>query len=92
MLALNALVAAEGGAIWVAWQAYRDKPQWLLFQMPVIASFLMEDAAWFIDKVYSTRMATPFQPDDRDYLVAEFAREQATEESIIAAATGVELN
>jgi len=34
----------------------------------------MEDAAWFIDRVYPPRMATEFKPVDRDYLVNEFAR------------------
>jgi len=50
------------------------KPQFLLFQSNWIGSLFMEDAAWFIDRVYPPRMAMEFKPVDRDYLVNEFAR------------------
>jgi len=52
---------------------YLQKPQWLLFQNNWIASFMMQDAGWFIDFVYGKRMLTPFQQVDRDYLVYEFS-------------------
>jgi epoxide hydrolase 4 len=54
--------------------AYLQKPQWLLFQNNWIASFMYQDAGWFIDTVYPSRMATPFKKVDRDYLVYEYSR------------------
>ena len=51
------------------------KPQFLLFQSNWLGTLFMEDAAWFIDRVYPARMATAFKPVDRDYLVNEFARD-----------------
>jgi epoxide hydrolase 4 len=54
--------------------AYLQKPQWLLFQSNWIATYMMADPGWFIDFVYGSRMVTPFQPADRDYLVYEFSR------------------
>jgi pimeloyl-ACP methyl ester carboxylesterase len=51
------------------------KPQFLLFQLNWLGTLFMEDAAWFIDRVYPPRMATDFKPVDRDYLVNEFARD-----------------
>jgi len=51
------------------------KPQFLLFQSNWLGTRFMEDAAWFIDRVYPPRMATEFKPVDRDYLVNEFARD-----------------
>ena len=54
--------------------AYVQKPQWLLFQNNWIASYLYQDAGWFIDTIYASRMATPFNPVDRDYLVYEYSR------------------
>lgn len=53
---------------------YIQKPQWLLFQNNWIATYMMQDAGWFIDLVYGSRMTTPFQKIDRDYLVYEFSR------------------
>jgi pimeloyl-ACP methyl ester carboxylesterase len=53
---------------------YIQKPQWLLFQNKWIATYLMQDAGWFIDFVYGSRMTTPFKQVDRDYLVYEFSR------------------
>jgi pimeloyl-ACP methyl ester carboxylesterase len=53
---------------------YIQKPQWLLFQNNWIATYMMQDTGWFIDFVYGSRMATPFQQVDRDYLVYEFSR------------------
>ena len=50
------------------------KPQWLLFRNNWIATYLMRDAGRFIDKVYGSRMTTPFQQVDRNYLVYEFSR------------------
>ena len=58
-------------------EMYAKKPQWLLFQSYFIGKYMMEDGAWFIDFVYSQRMATPFQAADRDYLVYEFSRPDA---------------
>jgi pimeloyl-ACP methyl ester carboxylesterase len=54
--------------------AYIQKPQWLLFQSKFIASYMMGDPGWFIDMVYTKRMVTPFDQQDRDYLVYEFSR------------------
>ncbi len=53
---------------------YLQKPQWLLFRNNWIATYWMQDAGWWIDFVYKSRMATPFQKADRDYLVYEFSR------------------
>jgi len=53
---------------------YIQKPQWLLFQNNWIATYIMQDAGWFIDFVYGSRMTTPFQQVDRDYLAYEFSR------------------
>jgi len=50
------------------------KPQFLLFQSTWIATYMMRDAGWFIDKVYRTRMKSPFKEIDRNYLVYEFSR------------------
>jgi pimeloyl-ACP methyl ester carboxylesterase len=57
-----------------SWSVYLQKPQWLLFQNNWIASFLYQDAGWFIDTIYSSRMKTAFKPEDRDYLVYEYSR------------------
>ncbi len=54
--------------------AYLQKPQWLLFQSKFIGSYMMGDPGWFIDMVYTKRMVTPFNQQDRDYLVYEFSR------------------
>jgi pimeloyl-ACP methyl ester carboxylesterase len=54
--------------------AYIQKPQWLLFQSKFIGSYMMGDPGWFIDMVYTKRMVTPFNQQDRDYLVYEFSR------------------
>jgi epoxide hydrolase 4 len=61
---------ARGGTI----AGYIQKPQWLLFQVNWIATYLMRDAGWFLDTVCGKRMLTPFQQADRDYLVHEFSR------------------
>jgi epoxide hydrolase 4 len=53
---------------------YIQKPQWLIFQNNWIATYMMQDAGWFIDFVYRRRMTTPFNRQDRDYLVYEFSR------------------
>jgi len=50
------------------------KPQFLLFQLNWLATFMMQDARWFIDLVYPPRMASPFVPEDRGYLIYEFSR------------------
>jgi epoxide hydrolase 4 len=54
--------------------AYIQKPQWLLFQFNILATFMMRDAGKFIDLVYPRRMVTAFKQVDRDYLVYEFSR------------------
>jgi pimeloyl-ACP methyl ester carboxylesterase len=54
--------------------AYIQKPQWLLFQSRFIGSYMMADPGWFINLVYPKRMVTPFEQQDRDYLVYEFSR------------------
>jgi pimeloyl-ACP methyl ester carboxylesterase len=54
--------------------AYLQKPQWLLFRNTWLATYLMRDPAWFIDRVYGSRMVTPLRQEDRDYLVYEFSR------------------
>jgi epoxide hydrolase 4 len=59
--------------------AYIQKPQWLLFQSRFIGSYMMGDPGWFLDMVYPKRMLTPFQPQDRDYLVYEFSRPGVSE-------------
>ncbi|MGD0330775.1 MAG: alpha/beta hydrolase [Nitrososphaeria archaeon] len=53
---------------------YIQKPQWLLFQNNWIATYMMQNSGWFIDFVYKRRMTTPFNLEDRDYLVYEFSR------------------
>jgi pimeloyl-ACP methyl ester carboxylesterase len=53
---------------------YLQKPQWLLFQNNWIASYLYQDAGWFIDTIYRSRMLTPFKQIDRDYLTYEYSR------------------
>jgi hypothetical protein len=53
---------------------YLTKPQWLLFQNNWIASYMYQDAGWFIDLIYPKRMLTPFKQIDRDYLVYEYSR------------------
>ena len=53
---------------------YLQKPQWLLFRVTRLATFLMRDPARFVDRVYGSRMTTPLRPVDRDYLVYEFSR------------------
>lgn len=53
---------------------YLQKPQWLLFQNNWIASYLYQDAGWFIGTIYPARMKTPFQQIDRDYLTYEYSR------------------
>ncbi|MGE5221661.1 MAG: alpha/beta fold hydrolase [Omnitrophica WOR_2 bacterium] len=59
---------------------YLHKPQWALFQFPWIATYLMEDAGWFIDYVFQTRRAAPLKQLDRDYLVYELARPQVAQQ------------
>jgi epoxide hydrolase 4 len=54
--------------------AYMQKPQWFFFQNNWIASYLYQDAGWFIDTVYTNRMLTALKPEDRDYLVYEYSR------------------
>jgi epoxide hydrolase 4 len=58
---------------------YIQKPQWLLFQNNWIATFMMQDSGWFIDTVYGSRMTTPFQQADRDYLVYEFSQPEVAD-------------
>lgn len=58
---------------------YIQKPQWLLFQNNWIASYLMQDASWWIDFVYNSRMTTTLQQVDHDYLIYEFSRPGVTE-------------
>jgi Predicted hydrolases or acyltransferases (alpha/beta hydrolase superfamily) len=53
---------------------YLLKPQWLLFRINRIATYLMQDPGRFIDLVYKSRMITPFKLVDRNYLVYEFSR------------------
>jgi len=53
---------------------YLQKPQWLLFQNNWIASYLYQDAGWFIGTIYPSRMTTPFKQIDRDYLTYEYSR------------------
>ncbi len=53
---------------------YRQKPQWLLFRSNGIATYLIQDPGRFIDRVYQSRLVTPFNPVDRNYLVYEFSR------------------
>jgi epoxide hydrolase 4 len=53
---------------------YLQKPQWLLFRINRIATYLMQDPGRFIDQVYKTRMVTPIKQVDRNYLVYEFSR------------------
>ena len=50
------------------------KPQFLLFQSHWLATYMMRDAEWFIDRVYPPRMKKPFDPVDRDYFINEFSR------------------
>lgn len=57
-----------------SFSAYLQKPQWFFFQNNWIASFLYQDAGWFIDTVYTNRMLTPLKPEDRNYLVYEYSR------------------
>jgi epoxide hydrolase 4 len=59
--------------------AYIQKPQWLLFQSKFIGSYMMGDSGWFIDMVYPKRMTTPFNQQDRDYLMYEFSRPGVSE-------------
>jgi pimeloyl-ACP methyl ester carboxylesterase len=59
--------------------AYLQKPQWLLFQSRFIGAYMMQDPGWFIDTVYTKRMVTPFNQQDRDYLVYEFSRPGVSE-------------
>jgi pimeloyl-ACP methyl ester carboxylesterase len=53
---------------------YVTKPQWLLFQNNWIASYLYQDAGWFIGMIYPARMKTAFNQVDRDYLTYEYSR------------------
>lgn len=57
-----------------SFSAYLQKPQWFIFQNNWIASYLYQDAGWFIDTVYSNRMLTSLKPEDRDYLIYEYSR------------------
>jgi pimeloyl-ACP methyl ester carboxylesterase len=57
-----------------SWSVYLQKPQWLLFQNNWIASYLYQDAGWFIDMIYPSRMLTPLKQEDRDYLTYEYSR------------------
>ena len=50
------------------------KPQFLLFQSHWLATYMMRDAEWFIDRVYPPRMKKPFDPVDRNYFINEFSR------------------
>ena len=54
--------------------AYLLKPEWLLFRLTSLATYLMRDPALFIDRVYGSRMTTPLRKVDRDYLIYEFSR------------------
>lgn len=54
--------------------AYLQKPQWFFFQNDWIASYLYQDAGWWIDTVYANRMLTKLPQADRDYLVYEYSR------------------
>jgi pimeloyl-ACP methyl ester carboxylesterase len=54
--------------------AYIQKPQFLLFQNNWIATYMMQDAGWWIGFVYHGRMTSRLQQADRDYLVYEYSR------------------
>ncbi len=56
------------------WKTYLQKPQFVLFRSNWLATYMMRDAAAFIDMVYRTRMNTPLARQDRDYLVYEWSR------------------
>jgi len=56
------------------------KPQFLLFQSKWLATYMMRDAEWFIDRVYPPRMKKPFDLVDRDYFVNEFSRPGVAEQ------------
>jgi len=56
------------------------KPQFLLFQSHWLASYMMRDAEWFIDRVYPPRMKKPFDPVDRSYFINEFSRAGVAEQ------------
>jgi pimeloyl-ACP methyl ester carboxylesterase len=65
------LIPQESGSMLAA---YIQKPQFLLFQSNWIATYMMQDAGWWIDFVYHGRMTTQLQQPDRDYLVYEYSR------------------
>lgn len=56
------------------WRKYLQKPQWLLFRIGAIGTAMMQDAEWFVDFAYSSRMTTPLRPEDRDYFIFELSR------------------
>jgi pimeloyl-ACP methyl ester carboxylesterase len=56
------------------WRKYLQKPQWLLFRIGYIGTAMMQDAEWFVDSVYSSRMTTRLRPEDRDYFIYELSR------------------
>ena len=66
-----------------SFSAYLQKPQWFFFQNNWVASYLYQDAGWFIDTVYTNRMLTPLKPEDRDYLVYEYSRPGVAERQFI---------
>jgi epoxide hydrolase 4 len=67
------VMKADGGNT-PSLSVYLQKPQWLLFQNNWIASFLYQDAGWFISTIYPARMLTAFNQVDRDYLTYEYSR------------------
>jgi pimeloyl-ACP methyl ester carboxylesterase len=71
---MEADLIMEGNASKPPLSVYLQKPQWLFFQNNWIASFIYQDAGWFIDSMHPKRMTTPFKQVDRDYLVHEYSR------------------
>ncbi len=71
---MEADLIMKGDANKPSLSAYLQKPQWFFFQNSWIASFLYQDAGWFIDSIYPRRMTSAFKKVDRDYLVYEYSR------------------
>ena len=53
---------------------YAQKPQWLVFQVTGLATWLLQDARLFVETVYIRANKTPLAPEDLNYFIYEFSR------------------
>jgi pimeloyl-ACP methyl ester carboxylesterase len=55
------------------WNAFKNRPQFMLFQFETVSKFLMENAHRFIPNIYNPRLMDEFKEIDKNYIIYEFS-------------------